>query len=352
MKPVKTLFLLLFVSCSLVAQGQENKNNGWLSKTIKRICQKVDELSIASVDTNYLSLPKHGWKVAVTTNFAGIDADVEGHNIPTYDNINVNMHSNMVGQTTVTMGYRSLSAGYSFNIAKGYSRDFNLSILTSRVGLEVRSHTTDRLHGTLDASATPQSLPVSEGDTRMRATLINGYYVFNHRHYSLPAAMKQSKIQKRSSGSVTAYALFLSANLKGKNPQLSHMLNGLKQIEFYQAAIGLGYGYNYTPNRGRLLFHASAAPLVVFFNKSFITADVAVPLADGTRYETEISKEVSAEHKFFLTGVARATVFYNINSHLFVGAAALINDIRLSTASGVQITTSDWVMNATLGIRL
>ena len=143
----------------------------------------------------------------------------------------------------------------------------------------------------------------------------------------------------------------LSARLEGKNQMASAMLNGLKKIEFYQAAVGLGYGYNYTPNQGRLLMHISAAPLLVFFNKNFITAAVDVPLSDGSRFQTDISKEVKTKHKYFLTGVARASVHYNLSKQVYVGAAALVNDIHFSSASGVEIQMDDWIVNASVGVR-
>ncbi|MDY6242056.1 MAG: DUF4421 family protein [Prevotella sp.] len=336
----------------LLTQNAPTQANGpWLKRQVKALGQLLDEWAIEGVDTNYLALPRYGWQAAVTANFAGINTKVEGHNIPTYGSINVDMHSSLSGQTSVSLGYRSLSFDYSFDMANGFSEDFNLSWLDNAWGIEYRSHSTEGLHGELDASATPQSLPVSKGDTRMKATLINGYYVFNPRRYSLPAAMDQSLIQKRSAGSFTAYALLLSARLEPQNKTLSTMLGGLKKIEFYQVALGLGYGYNYTPNRGRLLIHASAAPLLVFYNKNFLTASTGIPLPDGTVYQTDISKEIETKHRYFLTGVARASVYYNISPHVHIGANALLNDVRFESASGLEMRMDDWIVNASIGVR-
>ena len=89
----------------------------------------------------------------------------------------------------------------------------------------------------------------------------------------------------------------------------------------------------------------------MFYNKNFLTADAAIPLPDGSSYNTEISKEVSAKHHYFLTGVARASVFYTFNPHFYIGSNALINDIRFDSASGVEMRMDDWIVNATLGFR-
>lgn len=341
---------VLLLPLSLHAQEKKSGKN-WISKSVKKVGAFLDDIAIEGVDTSYLSLPKYGWKFSATVDFAGINAKVKGNNIPTYGNIKVDTRSELSGQTTLSFGYRGLSARYSFDMAHGYSKDLNIGAMGSALGLEFRSHSTEGLKGTLDASATDGDLPVHKGDTKLHATIINGYYVFNHRHYSLPAAMQQSLIQRRSSGSITAYTVFMSAKLEAKNSSLSTMLGGIRKIEFYQAAVGLGYGYNFTPNQGRLLMHISAAPLLVFFNKNFLTADTAIPLPDGTSYSTSISKEVETKHRYFLTGVARASIIYNISHRFFVSTAALVNDIRFNSATGVKISMDDWVANATVGVR-
>lgn len=339
------LFFAGFTSANLKAQDT------WLGKSLDAVGRFLDYRAKAGVDTLFLSPPKHGWMVSASSAFAGINTSVTGHNIPTYNDIDINMKSGLNGKTSVAFGYRSLSVKYSVNVSKGYYRDLNISLLTNGVGVELRSHTTEGLSGTLDASATPDVMHVNEGDTKLRATIINGYYVLNSKRYSLPAAMGNGYIQKRSSGSVTAYGVFLNAKLEAQNKALMQMLGGMKTIDFYQAAAGVGYGYNYTPNQGKLLIHASAAPLVVFFNKNFITISTAIPLPDGTVYPTEISKEVKSKNKVFLTAVGRASVIYNFNDKFQLGINALLNDIRFNAESGVRIGMDDWVTLAYLSFR-
>ncbi|MBQ9185240.1 MAG: DUF4421 family protein [Bacteroidales bacterium] len=340
-----TLFFIIFPALNLNAQET------WLGKNLNAVGRFLDERAMVGVDSAFLSPPKHGWMVSVSSAFAGINTSVAGHNIPTYNDIDINMKSGLNGKTSIAFGYRSLSVKYSINVSKGYYKDLNISLLTNGIGVELRSHTTEGLSGTLDASATPEVMHVKEGDTKLRATIINGYYVLNSRRYSLPAAMGNGAIQKRSSGSLTAYAVFLNAKLEAQNNALLQMLGGMKTIDFYQAAAGIGYGYNFTPNQGKLLFHASAAPLVVFFNKNFITASTRIPLPDGTVYATDISKEVKSKNKVFITAVGRASVIYTINDHFQLGLNALLNDIRFNAESGVRIGMDDWVTLAYLSFR-
>ena len=331
----------------------KEKSKSWLNKALKAAESFLDEMAISGVDTSYLALPKYGWKLAFSSNFAGIKTNVSGHDLPVYENIDVNMKSKLNGQASVAFGYRSASFKYSWDWAHGYSRDFNFSLLDNPVGIEIRNHTTDGMYGMLDASSSDGNMKVKKGDVTMKATIINAYYAFNAKKYSLPAAMDQSLIQKKSAGSITAYALFLSANMQANNRELINAMSTLKKIELYQAALGLGYGYNFTPNKGKFLLHVSAAPLLVFFNKSFLTGSMELPLfeEDEEVFELDMSAEVKTRHKMFLTAIARASLFYNINDHFYLGANALVNDVRFDSKDDIKMKMKDWIINAQIGIR-
>lgn len=341
-----TLAFICF-SIPTVLHAQET----WLEKNLNAIGKFLDHRATFGVDTMFLEPPKYGWMVSLSNAFAGINTSVTGQNIPTYNDIDINMRSGLNGQTAIAVGYRALSVKYSLKFSKGYYRDLNISLLTNGIGVELRSHATEGLHGTLDATATPNVMHVKRGDTKLHATIINGYYVLNSKRYSLPAAMGNGVVQKRSSGSITAYGVVLNARLEAQNTTLLQVLGGMKKIDFYQAAVGIGYGYNYTPNQGKLLIHGSAAPLVVFFNKNFITADTMIPLPDGTSYSTEISKEVKSKNKVFLTAVGRFSVIYRVNDHFQLSFNALLNDIHFNADSGIRLGMDDWVTLVNLSYR-
>ena len=323
----------------------------WLGKSLSAVGRFLDHRAKFGLDTTFLAAPKCGWMVSVTSSFAGVKPTVTGEDLPTYGDINIYMRSGLSGNLALALGYRGFSVRYALNFAKGYSRNLNLAYLGRSFGIEFRRYATDGLHGYIDASATPKIAQVEKGDTRLRATIIDGYYVFNCNHYSLPSAMGSGLIQKRSSGSVTAYGLYLNADLTAQNEMLGAMLGGIKKIEIYQAALGLGYGYNYTPNGGRLLVHLSAAPMVVFFTRNFITADVSFPLQDGSAYKTEILKSIEPKHRLFLTGIARASVIYNLNDHLDFSVNALLNDVQFSSTIDLKVGMKDWVVNGRVCVR-
>lgn len=92
---------------------------------------------------------------------------------------------------------------------------------------------------------------------------------------------------------------------------------GLKQIKLYQASIGFGYGYNYTPNNGKFLFHISAAPVLVFINKGLITANTYIMIQDSSIHRMEVQREIKPRVPVYVTGTARLAAVYHIN-HRFV----------------------------------
>lgn len=99
------------------------------------------------------------------------------------------------------------------------------------------------------------------------------YYIFNHRHFSYPAAYSQSTVQRRSSGAMIlgyTYSLQqinfnyeqLPSAFYGDDGQLliNHSLQ-VHEVRYHNHAISLGYTYNWVLARN-LLFNISASPSI------------------------------------------------------------------------------------------
>lgn len=105
----------------------------------------------------------------------------------------------------------------------------------------------------------------------VRTLNLNGFYIFNGRRFSFPAAFTQSYIQRRSSGS-----FLLAASGMGQHTTLKWEQE--MQVKMTNIGIGGGYGYNYVPSQGWLL-HISAIPtFIVYSNTSMTFGDARVPL--------------------------------------------------------------------------
>lgn len=55
-------------SDTLPSPSQETKKGPWLKRAVKAAGTFLDKLAISGVDTNYLALPKYGWKVPLSVN--------------------------------------------------------------------------------------------------------------------------------------------------------------------------------------------------------------------------------------------------------------------------------------------
>ena len=108
-------------------------------------------------------------------------------------------------KTTISIAgtYRGLSASYSINPAKlaGFYEDYELNInyYASRFCIDASYQRSSSLSGNMTLGE--NSFRMESGEADMKVFNITGYYVFNHRRYSVSAAYNQSYIQRRSAGS-------------------------------------------------------------------------------------------------------------------------------------------------------
>ena len=116
-----------------------------------------------------------------------------------------------------------------------------------------------------------KNLPFPGLSTNMK--YVHVYYIFNHRHFSYPAAYSQSTVQRRSSG-----ALILGYNYSRQIINFNYnllpepffdtdgnlILNDalqVKQVRYTNHSVSLGYTYNWVFARN-FLFNVSASPAI------------------------------------------------------------------------------------------
>ena len=89
-----------------------------------------------------------------------------------------------------------------------------------------------------------------------------GYYVFNHRKFSLSAGLFADMVQKRSAGSMMVYANYYQSRYAVKDI----LISDFDVYRTQQVSVGFGYGYNYSLYGGKLLFHLSAVPMFSLYS--------------------------------------------------------------------------------------
>ena len=225
-------------------------------------------------DTNYVVRPEGNLTLKVRLNQTGNDFHAKG----TVNGVYVKTDLSTSHKTTMSIGasYRGLSAGLSINPAKwkGSYKDyeFNLNYYSSRISLDFSYQRSESLAGDVDREDRGV-VTMESGDATMKVVNLAGYYTFNHRHFSFPAAFTQSYIQRRSAGSWLAGISYQggsiesSEELKAKDPYAPEV-----RIEVGHIGIGGGYGYNLVLGK-RWLLHFSMLPTFVVYNRNKMTVN-------------------------------------------------------------------------------
>ena len=305
-------------------------------------------------DTNYVVRPEGKLTLKVRLNQTGNDFHAKG----TVNGIYSKADLHTSHKTTVSIGasYRGLSAALAINPAKmsGAYHDYelNLNYYSSRLSLDFSYQRSESLAGDIErdkpqwtgyggneywAGADGTGMQrLEQGDVTMKVLNVAGYYTFNHRRFSFPAAFTQSYIQRRSAGSWLAGVSYQGGSIKttdalqARNPDAPDI-----RIYVGHVGIGGGYGYNWVPGRGWLL-HLSLLPTFVVYNRNNMTVR-------GERKEAQ-------RMRFNMIFNERAAIVYNF-SRYFVGATLVMNN-SVFDDDVVVVNQNKWHARAFLGLRL
>lgn len=337
-------------------------------KTLKKAQDVADKISKGKFDSTYVALPEYKWMVTVSGNanynkfrmkvpipdvmdeLKSMEEDLDlppfffNPAVYTHD---MNLHN---GSQSMAIGisYASIRAKYSFDISNGNDQQLTFETLGSKFGgyfdyrrsTKMRGSMYNVLNGIYNAIFNePTSLEelMELGTTSIKnqyndyTTLhVQGHYVFNSKHFAYSAARSASRIQKKSAGSFIALAdLYYSR----ANFQYSMLLGGDEKFRTGKISVGGGYGYNWTPNAGKLLVHASFMPTLTVLSNSTYSADLTKSddldlydkkpvdevIEENRENKKRIDKMVDARAKLTLNCTARFSVTWNIDKHFVLG---------------------------------
>lgn len=288
-------------------------------------------------DTNYVVRPEGRLTLKLRLNQTGNDFHAKG----TVNDIYSKADLKTSHKTTMSIGasYRGISAAIAINPAKwsGVYKDyeFNLNYYSSRLSLDLSYQRSESLAGDIVGDRGEQRL--ESGEAALKVLNIAGYYTFNHRRFSYPAAFTQSYVQRRSAGSWLAGISYQGGSIKTtdelklRNPDAPDV-----RIYIGHLGIGGGYGYNWVPSK-KWLLHFSMLPTFVVYNRNNMTVN-------------DVRKE--AEHmRFNMIFNERAAVVYNFSPRYFTGVTAVVNT-SLFKDDNVTVNQNKWRARAFFGMRL
>jgi hypothetical protein len=242
-------------------------------------------------------------------------------------------------KSTVSVGvsYVGLTLNLSINPAKWFGKyhDFELGFRSygRRFGFDITYQNAHNFKGWYDWKGEHREVTTTSEDVfKLRTLTVNGYYVFNRRRVSYPAAFSHSYIQRRSAGS-----FLLAASIQAQDGNSNAPDDQSSAFKMTNIGIGGGYGYNFVPARGWLL-HISALPtFIVYTNTSLTMGGTRIPL---DYHFPEV----------IITG--RGAISKQIGTNKFAGLTMVYYFTNIGDEEKLAIHNEKWLARLFFGFRL
>ena len=306
------------------------------------IRQRVDSLLTehyyhTPYDTNYVVRPEGSLTLKVRMNQTGNSFHAKG----TVNDFYCKADLSTSHKTTFSIAgnYRGIGIGMAINPYKwsGVYKDyeFNLNYYSSKLSLDFSYQRSESLAGDIERGDNDSRL--ESGDVMLKVVNLAGYYTFNHRRFSFPAAFTQSYIQRRSAGSWLAGISYQGGSiettdaLKTRNPDAPDT-----RIYIGHFGIGGGYGYNWVLGK-RWLLHFSMLPTFVVYNRNNFTVNDERKRAQHIRFNMIFNERVAIVRSF--------------SPRYFAGATLVMNN-SVFDDDAVTVNQNKWRARAFIGMRL
>ena len=323
----------------------------------------VDNYLLRGIDTSYIGLPEHSWRVAYTNGMVGVNSNLtsfteaQNNGVQTVTLLNKTTPSVDLG---FYAGYRGFGFGYSWDAINAYAQRLSFSLGSKFIGIDFSIHTSTNIHTNLQFGD-QQSWDFGKDKVIITNASLNLWYALNAAHYSHQAAVKQSYIQKKTAGSLLLHLAYMSSQVqfdesfrKSDMPFLPALMSGLTALRTRQIAIGIGYGINYTPNKGKVVLHASAAAMLVTYTINL--ASYYMPDSIVTEFPSQAMFNMEPSFPVHVTGNMRAAVSWEINKWVHLSAWATADHIRFKSKwtqndNYITLKNWNWKVQASVGVR-
>lgn len=341
-----SLFLIVIslTAASLNGQG--------LSHFLGKVDNMLAHLESSGVDTNYIGVHKHHWSIFVNRYLSDMNLNIVSNLDPDFfGRVDIKIDTDHQKQMAIGAYYRGYGFSYSWDTQKGYSKDLSFSTYSSPVGMELRYHKTNMIHGTIHAGILDElykegliaddTMKVNPGAAKITSFILNAYYLFNTKTFSYSSAMTYSTYQKKSAGSFFAGVTIHQQRLSFNDETLSLMAQ-INSVKSRQLSFGLGYAYNWVV-APRLLFHASVLPMLLITDKHGSYAK---------DWDDKMDKVFGNKTRVTYNYVLRGSLSYRWAHDRFqVGIAGLYNSFRVGKKKSYYVFSDDWTLRTFFCVR-
>lgn len=306
-------------------------------RTIKLTGQEIKKAGIKlnTVDTTYISPNKYNLAFMLEQS-----SWYEHYRLGSNNGQSLSFAPHINTKLGVYFGWRWIFLGVSFDIrdllGKGknkaprkefvfnlYSAKFGVDLYYRKTGSDFKISSYENFNLHKDYTNTPFN------GFQSNIKGLNAYWIFNHKHFSYPAAYSQSTNQRKSCGSLLAGFSYSQHNISFDYTQLPDEMQQqlspslqFHSLRYTDYNLSVGYGYNWVFAKNCLL-NVSLLPAVAY-KKSRINDQ---PTQSGTTWAQWIR-----DINFDL--ITRAGITWN-NSKYYVGASLVLHtyDYRKPTFS-------------------
>ena len=371
----------IIVIIALGACGHLPAQNG-VKKLASKVGTTLDSMSVSSVDRRYIEAPEKPWQLILRGNVMQTIVGMKGLGIAYKEEYNFDARLKTVPSQYVGFwaGYRGYGFGYTMNVGGDKGSYFTIGATGGSYGINVRIHSFESSRPNIDMTSdllTAEDMEemkkvVLIDPIRVNTVIADGYYIFNGKKFSYPAAYDQSVIQKHSAGSLIAGLMYNYTHIDysaDSNGDMIFLMDGLGRVKLWQGSVGAGYAYNWVPTRG-LLVNVMAIPMLTFINRlkaygyetnlpemmddpMFWNDQISYEEWDKWYYDNVRIKPIGEQtfnSSISIGFDARVSLTYNFG-RFFINAYGQFNNIRYRHNS-TNGYLNDWFVNTSLGLRL
>jgi len=351
------VLLMLLSLWSTNTRAQKKKWTEWL-------VEYLDSSNVKGTDPNYIQLAPNPWALVLNVSSEQMRMSMDSYFESNYNGVinkydlNLKIDPPFDRSIGLWAGYRGWGLGYSLALSDNKATNFLFNFAGASFGFNVsyKNFEVGELMVKLD-DIDETTINLAE-PMKIRSLMLDGYWIFNRKRFSLAAAYDQSIIQKRSAGSVIAGAMYFYQNVDYSQPRnflIPSLTNDVGKMKVQQGGIGVGYTYNWVPVKG-LVANIVCMPVISFYNK-----------ADVYRYEMksdmdfkDITEENLNDHVWMEETDAdtnKGRVRLNIDTRFSIAYWYKNCFIRLmgqghqfeSKYRSTTVNTIDWHLKASVG---
>jgi hypothetical protein len=266
----RCIYILLFVffpmflsSSSGAERGDSISHKSFFKHLATTAINFIDAFN--DYDTAYIEPQHYNYAFMMQNTF-----NYERYELDSKSGQSIVLAPNVSAKIGPYFGWRWLFLGYTFDInhisintSNSKKKEFDISLYTSMFGVDFfyRRTGSDYKIKRIYLGQGIDTQPLVDNDFKdinIGITGANVYYIFNHRHFSYPAAFSQSTCQKRSAGSLIAGIAYTHHSISLDHAHLQEMINqklsttvqldsGLmfNKVNYTDVSLSVGYAYNW-----------------------------------------------------------------------------------------------------------